>query len=45
MILAGLLCGRPLEEAVLLANKIASVVVGRSGAATAPTLAELSAGC
>ncbi len=44
-ILAGLLCGRPLEEAVLLANKIASVVVGRSGAATAPTLAELSAGC
>lgn len=40
-LLAGLSCDIDLETATYLANKIASVVVSREGAATAPNLNEL----
>lgn len=40
-VLAGLMCGLSLSESVLLANKIASVVTSKSGAACAPSLEEL----
>ena len=41
--IAGRMCGLPLDESVRLANAVASVVTGREGAATAPTVAELLA--
>lgn len=40
-IIAGLMCGLSIDESVLLANRVASVVTGREGGATAPTLEEL----
>lgn len=40
-ILAGLLCGCPIDDCVLLANRVASAVTGRQGGATAPTIDEL----
>ncbi len=41
--IAARMCGLPLEECVLFANAVASVVTGREGAAAAPTAAELRA--
>ena len=41
--IAGRMCGLPLDESARLANAVASVVTGREGAATAPTVAELLA--
>lgn len=40
-IIAGLACNLPLDKSVYLANKIASIVVSKSGAATAPSIYEL----
>ena len=40
-IIAGLMCNLSIDESVLLANRVASVVTGREGGATAPTLEEL----
>lgn len=42
-IIAGLMCNLSIDESVLLANRVASVVTGREGGATAPTLEELLA--
>jgi len=42
-IIAGLMCNLSINESVLLANRVASVVTGREGGATAPTLEELLA--
>lgn len=42
-IIAGLMCNLSIDESVLLANRVASVVTGREGSATAPTLEELLA--
>ena len=36
-VIAGLMCGLPIDECVLLANRVASVVTGREGGAGAPT--------
>jgi sugar/nucleoside kinase (ribokinase family) len=41
-VIAGLLCGLPIEEAVLLANAVAAHVSASEGAATAPTREELA---
>ena len=41
--MAGRMCDLPLDESVLLANAVASVVTGREGAATAPSIEELRA--
>lgn len=40
-VIAGLMCGLPIDECVLLANRVASVVTGREGGACAPTIDEL----
>lgn len=40
-ILAGLSCNLNLKDSIYLANKIASIVVSKEGAATAPSLEEL----
>ncbi len=40
-LIAGLMCGLPLDESTLLANRVAGVVTGREGGATAPTIDEL----
>lgn len=40
-IIAGLMCNFSLDETVLFANKIASIVTSRMGGATAPTIDEL----
>ncbi|WP_048601912.1 PfkB family carbohydrate kinase [Rubeoparvulum massiliense] len=40
-ILAGLCCGWQLEDAILLGNLVASIVVSRPGPCGAPTIAEL----
>ena len=40
-IIAGLMCNLSIDESVLLANRVASLVTGREGGATAPTLEEL----
>lgn len=40
-ILAGLACGLPLDEAVLLGNAVAAWVTGQEGAATAPDIPTL----
>lgn len=42
-IIAGLMCNLSIDESVLLANRVASVVTGHEGGATAPTLEELLA--
>lgn len=42
-IIAGLMCNLSIDESTLLANRVASVVTGREGGATAPTLEELLA--
>ncbi len=42
-IIAGMMCNLSIDESTLLANRVASVVTGREGGATAPTLEELLA--